>query len=222
MVTSPEGLGPEKDCAGKDQQHIKRQVRPLVREGAPPRPLQHSPRLSQPYRVLHTAPGSARGEHFSKGPGRLHYWQCSAIFKKYLQCVLAASILTVEFVVCALAVRKKLGQVSTCRIGPFPCQYSFRFGLSVLWPLKLSCRMCSEHWTEMKCMMSEVLKAARINFTILWNVILRCMRNRYQWFGRTCYLHVHSRSWTSRPQIPPNVLLSYFLSHYTTSQFKRP
>jgi hypothetical protein len=31
------------------------------------RPLQHSPRLSQSYRVLHTAPGSARGGHFSKG-----------------------------------------------------------------------------------------------------------------------------------------------------------
>jgi hypothetical protein len=29
--------------------------------------LQHSPRLSQPYCVLHTAPGSARGGHFSKG-----------------------------------------------------------------------------------------------------------------------------------------------------------
>jgi hypothetical protein len=31
------------------------------------RPLQHSPRLSQPYCVLHTAPGSASGGHFSKG-----------------------------------------------------------------------------------------------------------------------------------------------------------
>jgi ABC-type phosphate/phosphonate transport system permease subunit len=31
------------------------------------RPLQPSPRLSQPYRVLHTAPSSARGGHFSKG-----------------------------------------------------------------------------------------------------------------------------------------------------------
>jgi hypothetical protein len=39
-----------------------------------------------------------------------------------LQCVLAAKILTVVFVVCALAVKKKSGQVSTCRIGPFPCQ----------------------------------------------------------------------------------------------------
>jgi hypothetical protein len=28
----------------------------------------------------------------------------------------------VDFVVCILAVKKKSGQVSTCRIGPFPCQ----------------------------------------------------------------------------------------------------
>jgi hypothetical protein len=39
-----------------------------------------------------------------------------------LHCVLAARILTVDFVVCTLAVKKKSGQVSTCRIGPFPCQ----------------------------------------------------------------------------------------------------
>jgi hypothetical protein len=26
MVTSPKGLGPEKDYAGEDQQHIKRQT----------------------------------------------------------------------------------------------------------------------------------------------------------------------------------------------------
>jgi hypothetical protein len=32
----------------------------------------------------------------------------SAIFKKYLQCVLAANILTVYFVVCTLAVKKKI------------------------------------------------------------------------------------------------------------------
>jgi hypothetical protein len=38
-----------------------------------------------------------------------------------LQCVLAAKILTVYFVVFTLAVKKKSGQVSTCRIGPFPC-----------------------------------------------------------------------------------------------------
>jgi hypothetical protein len=35
MVTSVKGLRPEKDYAGEDQQHIKRQTRPLVREGAP-------------------------------------------------------------------------------------------------------------------------------------------------------------------------------------------
>jgi hypothetical protein len=41
----------------------------------------------------------------------------------HLQCVLAARILIVDFVVCALAVEKeKSGQVSTCRIGPFPCK----------------------------------------------------------------------------------------------------
>jgi hypothetical protein len=48
----------------------------------------------------------------------------SAIFKKYLQCVLAAKILTVYFVVCTLAAKKKSGQVSTCRIGPFPCKFT--------------------------------------------------------------------------------------------------
>jgi hypothetical protein len=30
-------------------------------------PLQHSPRLSEKQCVLHTAPGSATGGHFSKG-----------------------------------------------------------------------------------------------------------------------------------------------------------
>jgi hypothetical protein len=39
-----------------------------------------------------------------------------------LQCILAAKILTVDFVVCILAVKKKSGHVSTCRIGPFPCE----------------------------------------------------------------------------------------------------
>jgi hypothetical protein len=41
-----------------------------------------------------------------------------------LQCVLAARILTVDFVVCTLAVKEKSGQVSICRIGPFPCELS--------------------------------------------------------------------------------------------------
>jgi hypothetical protein len=35
MATSAKGLRPEKDYAGEGQQHIKRQTRPLVREGAP-------------------------------------------------------------------------------------------------------------------------------------------------------------------------------------------
>jgi hypothetical protein len=47
------------------------------------------------------------GWTFLQGSGRLQYWQCSAIFKKYLHCVLAARILTVDFVVCTLAVKKK-------------------------------------------------------------------------------------------------------------------
>jgi hypothetical protein len=34
----------------------------------------------------------------------------SAIFKKYLQCILAAKILTVDFVVCTLAVKKNQGR----------------------------------------------------------------------------------------------------------------
>jgi hypothetical protein len=42
-----------------------------------------------------------------------------------LQCILAAKILTVDVVVCILAVKKKSGQVSTCRIGPFPCKWRF-------------------------------------------------------------------------------------------------
>jgi hypothetical protein len=54
------------------------------------------PRLSQPYCVLHTTPGSATGRHFSKGLAGYNIWQCSAIFKKYLQCVLAARILIVD------------------------------------------------------------------------------------------------------------------------------
>jgi hypothetical protein len=88
------------------------------------RPLQHSPRLSQPCCVLHTA---------LPCPG-------SELFKKYLQCVLAARILTVDFVVCTLAMKKKniLGQVSTCRIGPFPCQFSANY---VLWHFHLPSKL---------------------------------------------------------------------------------
>jgi hypothetical protein len=53
---------------------------------------------------------------------RTEKWVTSAVFKKILAVVLAARILTVDFVVCTLAVKKKSGQVSTCRIGPFPCE----------------------------------------------------------------------------------------------------
>jgi hypothetical protein len=53
------------------------------------------------------------------------------MFKKYLQYVLAAKILIVYFVVCTLAVKKKSGQVSTCRTGPFPCQ-SFLANIGIL------------------------------------------------------------------------------------------
>jgi hypothetical protein len=38
-------------------------------------------------------------------------WVISAIFKKYLQCVLAARILTADFVVCTLAVKKNQGRI---------------------------------------------------------------------------------------------------------------
>jgi hypothetical protein len=48
------------------------------------------------------------GWTFLQWSGRLQYWPFSAIFKKYLQCVLAARIFTVEFVVCTLAAKKKI------------------------------------------------------------------------------------------------------------------
>jgi hypothetical protein len=35
MVSSPKGLGPEKDCPGKNNSIYKRETRPLVTEGAP-------------------------------------------------------------------------------------------------------------------------------------------------------------------------------------------
>jgi hypothetical protein len=35
MVMSAKGLRPEKDCAAEVQQNKERQIRPLVREGAP-------------------------------------------------------------------------------------------------------------------------------------------------------------------------------------------
>jgi hypothetical protein len=57
--------------------------------------------------VLHTAPGSARGGHFSKGLAGYNIGNVQQFLKKYLQCVLAARILTVDFVVCTLVVKKK-------------------------------------------------------------------------------------------------------------------
>jgi hypothetical protein len=82
------------------------------------RPLQHSPRRIACCILLL----ALLGVDISPRIWQV-YWQCSAIFKKYLQCVLAARILTVDFVVCTLAVKKKSGQISTCRIGPFPCKH---------------------------------------------------------------------------------------------------
>jgi hypothetical protein len=56
--------------------------------------------------VLHTAPGSARGGHFSKGLAGYNIGNVQQFLKKYLQYVLAARILTVDFVACTLAVKK--------------------------------------------------------------------------------------------------------------------
>jgi hypothetical protein len=77
--------------------------------------------LSTVLRVAYR-PGSASGGHFSKRLAGYNIGNVQQFLKKYLQCVLAARILTVDFVVCTIAVKKKSGQVSTCRIGPLPCQ----------------------------------------------------------------------------------------------------
>jgi hypothetical protein len=53
------------------------------------------------------SPGSARNGHFSKGLAGYNIGNVQQFFKKYLQCALAARILTVDFVVCTLAVKKK-------------------------------------------------------------------------------------------------------------------
>jgi hypothetical protein len=45
------------------------------------RPLQHSPRLSQPYCVFHTALGSARGGQFSKGLASYNIGNVQQFFK---------------------------------------------------------------------------------------------------------------------------------------------
>jgi hypothetical protein len=52
-------------------------------------------------------PGSARGGHFSKGLAGYNIGNVQQFLKKYLQFVLAARSLTVDFVVCTLAVKKK-------------------------------------------------------------------------------------------------------------------
>jgi hypothetical protein len=53
-------------------------------------------------------PGSARGGHFSKGLAGYNIGKVQQFKKKYLQCILAARILTVDFVACTLAVEKKI------------------------------------------------------------------------------------------------------------------
>jgi hypothetical protein len=50
---------------------------------------------------------SARGGHFSKGLEGYNIGKVRQFLKKYLQCVLAARIFTVDFVVCILTVKKK-------------------------------------------------------------------------------------------------------------------
>jgi hypothetical protein len=57
---------------------------------------------------LHIAPGSDRGGHFSKGLAGYNIGNVQQFKKKYLQCVLAARILTVDLYVCTLAVKKKI------------------------------------------------------------------------------------------------------------------
>jgi hypothetical protein len=62
--------------------------------------------------VLHTylpCPCSARGGHFSKGMAGYKIANVQQFLKNtYLQCVLAARILIMDFVVCTLAVEKKI------------------------------------------------------------------------------------------------------------------
>jgi hypothetical protein len=53
-------------------------------------------------------PGSARGGRFFKGLAGYNIGDVQQFLKKYLQCVLAARILTVDFVVCTLAVKRKI------------------------------------------------------------------------------------------------------------------
>jgi hypothetical protein len=51
---------------------------------------------------------SARGGHFTKGLAVYNIGNFQHFLKKYLQCVLAARILSMDFVVCNLAVKKKI------------------------------------------------------------------------------------------------------------------
>jgi hypothetical protein len=55
-------------------------------------------------------PGSAKGGHFSKGLAGYNIGNVQQFKKKKLQCVLAARILTVDFVVCTLAAKKNQGR----------------------------------------------------------------------------------------------------------------
>jgi hypothetical protein len=52
-------------------------------------------------------PGSARGGHFSDSLAGYNIGNVQQFLKKYLQCVLAARILRLDFIVCTLAVKKK-------------------------------------------------------------------------------------------------------------------
>jgi hypothetical protein len=87
-------------------------------------------------------------------------WVTSAIFKKYLQCLLVAKILIVDFVVCTLAVKKKSGQVSTCRIGPFPCQADNNSR-----KLRLRCR-CQFPWCALALRVLAKISRKLLHYTL--------------------------------------------------------
>jgi hypothetical protein len=57
MVTSPKGLGPEKDYAGEGNSIYKRQTRPLVGEGFPQKQDRNCQRVIN---ILSEAPDGAR------------------------------------------------------------------------------------------------------------------------------------------------------------------
>jgi hypothetical protein len=91
------------------------------------RPLQHSPRRIACCILL----PALLGVDISPRVWQVTILAMFSNFRRYLQRVLAARTLIVDFVVCTLAVKKKKkkksGQVSTCRIGPFPCQRQLFF-----------------------------------------------------------------------------------------------